>query len=360
MTGETSINVQWDNEDRTGEASFLLADGVTALIGPSGAGKTTLARLIAGLDLPNAGHIEIDCQTVFDSAKTTNLKPESRYIGYVPQEPSLFPHMSVAANIRFSARCSPDQVGQYAQDAGISDLMPRMPHTLSGGEARRIAIVRALASGSKLLILDEPMNGLDPKRRKAMMAMIRKTARATGIPVLLITHQIEEMLNTADYAVLMDKGRLVTHGRMEDVMAAPETAKIMHYDDAGSVVEVLVTGRNEGVLETKLRNTLFYLPDENEPEGARLRLRILAQDVALALSPPPGISILNQLPCTVISASRRGSGQHVELAIEENGASLQCRITDKSFHELGIKPGMKLIALIKAVAVRELLTDTPG
>lgn len=341
----------------TTDVAFTVGGGVTALIGPSGAGKSTLARLIAGLLAPAGGHVHIGGTSLYDSGTGTNVPAHRRGIGLVPQDSALFPHLSVRRNIAFGCRVPDSEVTRLTDAAGITVLMDRMPHTLSGGEARRVAIVRALVAAPKLLILDEPLTGLDPVRRRDLMALIRAGARLSGVPVILITHEIEAMLFAADEAVLMAPGKSVTFGAIEAVLAHPETARLLAIDDAGSLIEATVTGREDGLIHCGFGDQTLLLPDEGEPAGARLRLRVLARDVALSKARIQDISILNQLPCTVVDAMARAGGFEISLDTGA-GVLLRSRITARSHTGLALKAGDTVHALVKAVAVKEMLVET--
>ena len=358
MTAAIDIDIRWRARHGAGQAAFSLGPGVTALIGPSGAGKTTLARMIAGLATPVSGSITTDRRTLFDKNAAKCLPPEARQIGYVPQDSALFPHMDVRANIDFGARASKRDIDGYIEAAGIAELLERQPHTLSGGEARRVAIVRALAAAPALLILDEPMTGLDPKRRRDLMRLVRTAARAAGIPVLLITHQVEEMLSCADHAVLMKNSVTVVAGPIESVLEHPETAALLDIDDAGALLSVTVGKRAHGLIEAALGDTNIFLPDDGEPVGASLRLRILARDVAIALARPSGLSIVNQIECTLDAIRKNGGGYALSLSPRGAGQTLISRITEKSFHDLALEEGMTVFALVKAVAVKELQLES--
>lgn len=355
MTAVAQIDIRWRTGNAVGEACFSLPTGVTALIGPSGAGKTTLARLIAGLETPDTGSIAIDGQKVFDGKAHVALPAEARAVALVPQESALFPHMTVYENISFSCRISEAELMDLCEKAGIRHLLDSRPHRISGGEARRVAIIRAMASAPKLLILDEPLNGLDPIRRKDMMALIRNLHRTTGQTVLMITHQAEEMLTVADSAVLMDGLRAAIHGPLHTVFSHPETARLLQLDDAGELIAAEICDRADGMVACALGAQKLWLPDDGEEMGSRVRLRILARDVAISRTHIDGISIINQIECCLVHINRGDRSAALMLVPKGTDMHLTSRITCRSLDALALREGDTVYALIKAVAVKELV-----
>ncbi|WP_425531555.1 TOBE domain-containing protein [Kordiimonas marina] len=200
------------------------------------------------------------------------------------------------------------------------------------------------------------MTGLDPVRRRDLMTLIRTSARLSGVPVILITHQIEEMLFAADDAVLMAPARTVTSGPIETVLAHAETARLLNIDDAGSLIEATVGGRQDGLISCCNGNTSLMLPDDGEPEGCRLRLRVLGRDVALSKHALEDVSILNQIECRIAGVTERPSGYDIALETAD-GVQLKSRITMRSYKALNLKEGDTVFALIKAVAVKEMLVE---
>lgn len=350
-----SIHIKWPQNGGTGEATFDLKPGVTALIGPSGAGKTTLARLICGLETSGRGTIELNGRALQD--ETVFLQPQERSVGLVMQDPALFPTMTVRENITLGQQIDHKALESLIDITDITPHLDKLPNTLSGGEARRVAIVRSLAADPDLLILDEPMNGLDPRRRRDIMSLIRELAHTSGTPVLMITHQLEEMLFAADHALLMEDGKLCVSGSVEDVLSADDTARLLGIDDAGSLLSAMVSSREDGLLSTKIGSQHLYIKDDGEPEGAKLRLRVLARDVAISKAPVDQISVLNQLKATVSHIQKDKHDAIVHLTLDGGDASLRSRITAKSLAALSLKKGDTAYALVKAVAVKEMVAE---
>lgn len=227
MTLEADI--LWEQNGSQARASFSFGPGITALIGPSGAGKTTLARLLAGLETPLGGTIRVREQFLFNRKKSVNVPAAKRGVALVAQETSLFPHLSVADNIGFAPSATEDSILHSAKAMGCQDLFDRKPEQLSGGEKRRVAIARALASNPALIILDEPMTGLDPKARAELLPYFARMAQNKETPVLLISHQLEDLLSVADDAVLMADGQTLTQGSLEQVVQDPAAQQFLGY-----------------------------------------------------------------------------------------------------------------------------------
>lgn len=196
--------------------------GITAVFGPSGAGKTTLARLLAGLAAPDEGHIEFDGEIFFDGRLGIDLPPERRGVGYMFQEHRLFPHMSVYQNLNFGSFAGGRRLNidlrELAEFFGIAGLLKRSPASLSGGESQRAALARAILSATSFIVMDEPLSSLDEKRRWDLVAYIAEIPRRFHVPVLYITHSREEVMRLADRAFTVEAGRITGYGRPEEIL----------------------------------------------------------------------------------------------------------------------------------------------
>ena len=214
------------------DAAVDAPGGVTALFGPSGAGKTTFVRAVAGLATPEAGRIVLDARVLW--APGTDVPPHARGIGTVFQDARLLPHRDVRANLLYGA---PGK-GRLAEVVDLLELAPlldRRPRHLSGGEAARVALGRALLTEPKLIVLDEPLASLDARLRGAILPYLARL-KATGVPMLLITHDAEEVVALADRVVFLDAGRVVDHGPVREVLANPSRARRLGAGQAGVVL----------------------------------------------------------------------------------------------------------------------------
>ncbi len=328
------------------------ARGVTALFGPSGAGKTRVLRGVAGLDRDVSGRVHLGDQHWLDEG--VFVSPHHRSLGYVFQEASLFEHLDVAGNIDYGLRrrrAGRERRDELVELLGLGSLLSRRAETLSGGERRRVAIARALAPAPDLLLMDEPLAGLDPARRAEVLPYIESLSRTLAIPVLLVSHQLDEVARLADHLVLMDHGRVRAQGPLDAVLADLD-GPLAAQADASAVLRGVVRGIDPrwDLAEVDCGGVTLLLPATRLTEGQELRLRIAARDVSIVRERPRDSSILNIFPVTVVN--RRGAGAQVtlELALDD-GATLLARVTARSAEELMLEHGARVHAQVKSVAV---------
>ena len=335
--------------------------GVTGVIGPSGAGKSMLLQMIAGLARPDQGHVTFDGEAISNTATRHFLAPEHRRIGYVFQDALLFPHLSVAQNLDYGAarRTSGQSVSrdEVIDLLGLGALLARRPHHLSGGEAQRVSIGRALLSAPRLLLMDEPLSSLDPRRRADIMPFIEALHRRLDLPILYVSHNIDEIARLADRVIVLNEGRIAASGGVADVLNQPDMQRlILGEDGAGdpaTIVEAIVAAHDIAHHATSLslgeaRISLPLLPLE---VGTIVRLRIHARDVAIATEPPRHISIQNIIEAQINAIAPTGSGQ-CDITLKVGGSHmLKARITAKAQETLGLHDGMKVWALVKSVAL---------
>lgn len=348
------------------DAKLDAGPGVTALFGRSGSGKSTLVHLLAGLLNPDEGIIRVGGKTMFDSTQNINVPPQDRHVGCVFQDARLFPHLSVAKNLKFGMNRLPpaqhaDTFDQVIDVLGLDHLLTRRPALLSGGEKQRVAIGRALLSNPNLLLMDEPLANLDSARKNEILPYIERLSGTFGIPVVYVSHNIDEVVRLADTLALVDEGSIRAQGPVQDIMARLDLSPLTGRYEAGAVLNLLVDAHDEhcGLTQLNLQGHPLYTPHIGLKPGQNVRLRIRARDVSLALTPPKNTSILNQLP-VIITDVKSGDGPHVELALSvQSGAGyetephqiLLARITKKSFQDLDLGIGTSAHALIKAVAI---------
>jgi molybdate transport system ATP-binding protein len=330
------------------------AGRVTALFGPSGAGKSTLANCIAGLSDPDEGRITLDGDVLFDNGGGINAAPNRRHIGYVFQDARLFPHLSVAGNLDYGLKRTPPAQRRVKRDQiidllDIGPLLTRRPLMLSGGEKSRVAFGRAVLSSPNLLIFDEPLASLDGARKAEILPFIERLRDELAIPMIYVSHAIEEILRLADEVAVMAAGRVVRAG---PAVATLNEEAFLHPDgDPGSVIEAVVSQSDagDGLTALAVNGGHIFVPRLSTPEGEQVRLRIRARDVSIAKHKPEGISMLNVLAARVTQIEETGTAQaDVKLDI---GVPLIARITRRSARELAIAPGAQVFALIKSVAI---------
>lgn len=348
------------------DAQLTADSGVTALFGQSGCGKSTLVSMLAGLLTPDEGHIQMGERTLFDSSKSINVPPHLRNVGYVFQDPRLFPHLTVVKNLAYGMARLPksqhvETMDKVVDVLGLEFLLTRRPHRLSGGEQQRVAIGRALLSNPQILLMDEPLSNLDEARKHEILPYIQHLNTAFDVPVIYVSHAIDEVVSLADSMALVDQGRIVAHGSVEDIMGRLDLSPLTGRYEAGAVLNLNVANQDDelGLTHLSIQGHRLFTPQTDLKLGTHVRLRVRARDIALALSAPKDTSILNQLPVTVTNISVQ-DGPYVELSLAiqsqvgseySDQQSLIARITKKSFQDLNLAKGTAVHALIKAVAI---------
>lgn len=329
--------------------------GITALFGRSGSGKTSILKVIAGVFRPDTGRVAVGDRVFFDHDAGIDMRIEDRRLGYVFQEARLFPHLTVRGNLMYGAARARGErrVGlDAAVDLlGIGPLLTRRPHHLSGGERQRVAIGRALLAEPDLLLMDEPLSSLDPPRKAELLPYIESLRDDLGLPILYVSHQINEIVRLADHLVLVDDGRVIRSGPLVEVASTLEMAPLAGRLDAGAVIEARVLSHDDALSLSTLAFTggRLTVPQREAEPGTRVRVRVRSRDVAIALSEPADISISNRLPGTIRSIDRC-EGPYVDVAIDVGGALVRALITCESAQRLRLEPGQQVWALIKSVA----------
>ena len=338
------------------KASFETGTGVTALFGRSGAGKTSVVNAIAGLLRPDRGRIVINGEPVFDGERGIDVPTPKRCIGYVFQEGRLFPHLNVRQNLRYAglfARGSPpSEFAHVVELLGLKDLLDRRPGNLSGGEKQRVAIGRALLSIPRLLLLDEPLASLDAHRKSEVLQYIELIRDEVKVPIVYVSHAVEEVVRIADTVVLMSAGSVLAVGSAEDVMGRPDLRPGEGAFEGGAVIDARVIEQN---MEHDLATLVFdggTLTATNVDAliGEPVRVRIRARDVSIALERPRRISIQNVLEGTIADIGTERSGI-VDVTISVGATTLRSRITARAVEQLGLSPGLDVYALVKAVSL---------
>lgn len=333
--------------------------GVTALYGHSGSGKTTCLRCIAGLERAGDGFIQINDEVWQDSRNGLFVPPHKRALGYVFQEPSLFPHLSVRANLEFGLKRIPRQqrrvdMAQATELLGIGHLLERHPQHLSGGERQRIGIARALLTSPKLLLMDEPLAALDSKRKSEILPYLERLHDELDIPVLYVSHAQDEVARLADHIVLLSDGKALASGPIGETLARLDLP-MARGDDAGVVINGNVSAYDVHyqLLTLQLPDSAQHLRVAHAPLalGKALRVKVQARDVSLSLQAEEHSSILNRLPVTVTQEIAADNSAHVLVRLDADGTPLLARITRFSRDQLQLHPGQALWAQIKAVAV---------
>ncbi|HEX5318450.1 MAG TPA: molybdenum ABC transporter ATP-binding protein [Stellaceae bacterium] len=354
MTLEVSV------EHRLGaftlDAEFAVEGGLTALFGRSGAGKTSVINVIAGLIRPDRGRVMLDGEALTDTATGRFVPAHRRRIGYVFQEGRLFPHLTVRQNLLYGRRFArlprrAADIDQVVGLLGIGDLLARRPATLSGGEKQRVAIGRALLARPRLLVMDEPLASLDEGRKAEILPYIERLRDETRIPIVYVSHSIPEVARLATNLVVLSSGRVAATGTPAEIMGRLDLFPLTGRVEAGAILNTRVTGVDARFGLSLLRAAAGELrvPRLDLPLGTALRVRIRARDVMIGLHPPEGLSALNVLPGTVAEIGQ-AEGPIVEIRLDCAGEALVARLTRRSVEALGLEPGRQVYAVIKSIA----------
>lgn len=339
------------------KAVFSCGPGITALFGQSGSGKTSVVNMIAGLLRPERGRIAVDGRRLFDSAAKTHVPPHRRRIGYVFQDARLFPHLTVRQNLLYGRYFSPRAeryavFDQVVSLLGIAPLLGRRPGGLSGGEEQRVAIGRALLASPRILLMDEPLASLDDARKSEILPYIERLRDEMRLPILYVSHAMDEVARLADTMVLMTNGSVAAVGTVADLSTRVDLPTLARRQEAGAVLRARVASHDVryGLSELQFDGGALRVPRVEQPVGALVRLRIPARDVSLSLQKPEGISVLNVLAGRV-AAITRDEGPYAEVRITVGSTALLARVTRLSTEELGLREGRDVYALVKSVAL---------
>ena len=351
------VDVGLDRGDfRLAVETSIRLTGITAVFGASGSGKTSLLRVLAGLEREAHGRIRFratDWQT-----HDRFVPPEQRKVGYVFQDGRLFPHLDVLGNLNFAQRHG-RRTGPIGTDAtvaefGLGPLLTRDPASLSGGERQRVAIARALLSNPDLLLMDEPLSSLDRKRKRELLPLIGGLPKRFGIPVVYVTHDLDELVRLADDVILLADGRNLARGSAREIIARSDFESVTDLVDAGTILDVRVLDREADVtLVSPGADAVLRVPGVAVMPGTNARLRISPRDVILALDAPGRISVRNRLECVVESVDEIGEGQTI-VTVAIGDQSLKARITRDAVRDLSLVKGQRVWALIKAVALESI------
>lgn len=339
------------------DVDFSAPAGVTALFGRSGSGKTSVVNAIAGLLKPEVGQISVGGRVLYDSECGAVTPVHQRRLGYVFQEGRLFPHLSVRQNLGYGLWFAPRRTRSGAEFdrvvtlLGLDGLLERRPGSLSGGEKQRVAIGRALLANPQLLLMDEPLAALDEERKAEILPYLERLCADSAIPIVYVSHSMAEVARLATTLVLMENGTVIRSGPASEVLSDPDSVPALGIRTAGASLHATVAAQEEDGL-TRLETSAgsLYLPRVEAKIGARLSIRILAQDVILSRSRPEGLSALNVLPA-MVTAVRLGNGPGAIIQLMAGDDLLLARITRRSALALELAPGSSCFAIVKTVAV---------
>jgi molybdate transport system ATP-binding protein len=341
------------------DASFdAPTPGITALFGRSGAGKTTLMHLLAGLLKPDSGSIALDGEPLFDSTRAIDQPAEARRLACVFQDLRLFPHLDVQGNLDYGlrrARRGPQAIGsdRVIELLELAPLLHRRCWQLSGGERQRVALGRALLAQPRLLLLDEPLSALDAPRRAEVLPYFERLRDELALPMILITHLFEDVVRLATHVVLIDSGRVLAQGDLPALSLGPELRALLGVDGSGAVIEGRVESVDAaaGLARVSVGSGQLLVPAEGLRPGSAVRLQLLARDLILATEAPRALSVRNQLRGT-ITALTADPPHNLLVHVDAGGAQLLARVTQAAADDLRLHLGQQLWVLVKSVTLR--------
>ena len=341
----------------------LPEQGITAIFGPSGSGKTSLLRAVAGLEKIQQGRIQVGTSIWLDTAQRICIPTWQRPLGYVFQESSLLPHLSVTENLNFglkrawkSASSEQTEANKALQASiellGIGSLLQRMPAELSGGERQRVAIARAIAMQPQLLLMDEPLASLDAARRQEIFPWLARLRDELKMPMLYVTHSAEEVARLADHLVVLDQGHVKAQGSVSAVLTQVVNPVVVG-EDAGALIVGCIGAVDAQwhLSRVDFNGGCIWMRDAGLPVGKAVRIRILARDVSLAISEPTNTSIQNQLRGSIQSITPDAHPSQVMVVLKCGADEVLARVTKRAVDELSLQVGQSVWAQVKSVAL---------
>jgi molybdate transport system ATP-binding protein len=338
---------------------------VLAIFGPSGSGKTTILRSIAGLYRPAHASIRSGAETWSDTDRGAFVPPHRRAVGLVFQEYALFPHLTAVRNVMTALGHRPrverrDKAEALLNLVHLGGHLARKPHELSGGERQRVALARALAREPAVLLLDEPFAAVDRSVRRRLQNEIHGLRRTLDMPLILVTHNFEDVVRLATHVLMLDHGRAVACGPISTLMSRPDLSWLREAVGLGSVFDATVTTMHadRGLAELTFDGGTLLAPARHIAVNAAVRVRIPAREIVLATSAPTGLSLHNVLPGVVTAVHADTAFEAVVVQLTVGGVVLLAEVTRDAVGRLGIDAGQRLHALVKSVSI-ELLTSEP-
>lgn len=333
---------------------ILPAQGITAIFGLSGAGKTSLINVISGLTKPQSGQISLNDRVLVDCEKSIFLPVEKRKIGYVFQDARLFPHYTVAGNLKYGmAKSMKAQFDSIVELLGIPHLLKRYPATLSGGEKQRVAIGRALLTAPDLLLMDEPLASLDLPRKRELLPYLERLSHEVNIPILYVSHSLDEIVRLAEYVVVLEQGKVLASGELEHVWASEVLRPWLAQEQQSNILNVTLVQHHEHypMSAVALGEQHLWVSKLALELNHNLRIQIRVDDISIALTKAENSSIRNILQAKVISCQLQDNAVLVKLQIDQH--VVWAKISQWAYDELQLQPEQQVFAQIKSVSIHQ-------
>ena len=328
------------------------SQGVTALFGLSGSGKSSLINLVSGLINPDEGVISLNDRELFNSVENVCVPINQRNIGYVFQDARLFPHYTVNGNLRYGMKnTSKDEFNYIVELLGIGHLLKRYPITLSGGEKQRVAIGRALLTDPEILLMDEPLSALDLPRKRELMNYLERLSKEINIPILYVTHSLDELLRLAERVILLTNGKVEAYDVLESIWESPLFLPWKQENEQSAVLSLPVFMHNPSYKMTALSigDQNIWINQVEAQINEKVRICIHSSDVSISLNKVEQSSIRNTLYGRIVKILELEN--RVDLKLDIGGKHLWASISKWSFHDLALQLGQLVYAQIKAISV---------
>lgn len=342
------------------DVSAEIKDGITGVYGPSGHGKTSLLNSVAGLAKPESGFIQINGNTVFNSNQKINLAVKNRKIGYVFQDVRLFPHLSVLQNLKYGIQKNSNTEVSFDEVVDILDVNPllaKKPSECSGGEKQRIAIGRALLSGAKILIMDEPFSAVDVNLRNNIIPFLNTINQRFNIPMLVVSHDLPDLLSLTNHLLLLENGKVKALGNFQDLILDESNVGVMKgaglYNVFNLFVFAALPAKNMVLLKSSANSfqvQVLCQPFYNNIEiGKQTKVLIRPEDISISLQPVNQISLRNQIQGTI---KKIFSKEGLSFCVVDAGEKVLVEITEASRKNMNLDVGVTVYCLFKSAALK--------
>jgi molybdate transport system ATP-binding protein len=353
------LHIKLQRRDFLLDIKAEITDGITGIFGPSGHGKTSFLNAIAGLITPDSGQININGAAVFNSKKRINTKVKNRKIGYVFQDLRLFPHLTIEQNLKYGLRHKTNKslITEVNETLKISTLLKKKPDACSGGEKQRVAIGRAILSGSEILLLDEPFSAIDVNLRQEIIPFLIAVNHKFKIPLVVVSHDLPDLLSLTENLVLLQSGRIRAHGKFQDLILKKANLKLMHETGFYNILHLFVfaycKSKNLVLLKSDKSDLKIQVINQSIKQNVKinsdLKVLIKPENIALAKQPVSGISLRNQIPGKIKKIFNRNG---LAFCVVDVGEKIIVEITEASQINMDLKVGTVVYCLFKSAALK--------